>query len=97
MKMEVRGKHNERRVMIGKAGLYSGSKAGYDPKAVQEIDYEKVSTGVYKVTPKKNLAVGEYCILYSGNSAFVGLGFAARGFSKGFCFGIETGMNTSKK
>jgi hypothetical protein len=91
MNMEVREKHNERRVIIGKSGLYSGAKSGYDPKAVREMDYEKVSTGVYRVTPKETLPDGEYCILYTGSSAFVGLGFAASGLRKGFCFGVQSG------
>jgi hypothetical protein len=90
MKMEVREKHNERRVVIGKAGLYSGAKSGYDAKSVHEIDYEKASTGVYRVTPKEDLTDGEYCILYTGTSTFVGFGFAAGGLRKGFCFGVQT-------
>jgi hypothetical protein len=93
--MEVRKDHNERRVVIGKMGL--SSTAGFDSKEVQYVQYEKVGTGIYKVTPKSPLADGEYCFLYSGNTTVVGFGYAAGGPGKGFCFGVQTGLPAKKK
>ena len=92
MNMEIH--KNERRVTIGKVGLSSNS--GFDPKQVRETDVEKVATGVWKVTPKTELADGEYCFLYAGNSAIVGWGLATGGPGKGFCFGLTTGLNAKK-
>jgi hypothetical protein len=88
LNMEVRKDHNERRVVIGKVGMSSSS--GFDPKQVREIDGEKVSTGIWKVTPKTDLADGEYCFLSANNTAIVGWGLATGGPGKGFCFGVAT-------
>jgi hypothetical protein len=84
---------NERRVVIGKVGLSSSS--GFDPKQVRETAAEKVTTGVWKVTPKTELADGEYCFLYAGTSTVVGWGIAS-GPGKGFCFGMTTGLKAKK-
>ncbi len=98
MKMEVKEKKDERSVVIGKVGLYGGgSHAGYDSKAIYGTDYEKINTGVYKVTPGEDLADGEYCILSAGTGATVGFGYAAGGPRRGFCFGISGGGGSSKK
>ena len=85
---------NERRVVIGKVGLSSSS--GFDAKQVRETDAEKVAAGVWKVTPRGELADGEYCFLYAGNTAVVGWGLAAGGPGKGFCFGMTTGLKAKK-
>jgi hypothetical protein len=96
MKMEVKEKKDERSVVIGKVGLYGGgSKSGYDSKSIFETNYEKVSPGIFKVTPAGDLGGGEYCFVYAGTSATVGFGYAAGGPQKGFCFGIPGG--SSKK
>jgi len=92
--MEVRKDHNERRVVVGKSGMSYSS--GFDPKQVREINAEKVSTGIWKVTPKTELADGEYCFLYAGNTAVVGWGPVLGGPGKGFCFGVTTGLNAKK-
>jgi hypothetical protein len=94
LKMEVRQDHNERRVVIGKVGMSSTS--GFDSKEVVETEYSKADTGVFKVGPKAPLANGEYCFLYSGNSAVVGFGYAAGGPGKGFCFAVQTGKTDKK-
>jgi hypothetical protein len=94
LKMEVRQEHNERRVVIGKVGMSSSS--GFDSKQVEETDYQRIDNGVYKVTPKSELADGEYCILYSGGSTVVGFGYTAGGPGKGFCFGVQTGLKEKK-
>jgi hypothetical protein len=96
-KMEVKEDKNERRVVIGKVGLYGGSKAGYSSKDVFEADHERLSPGVYKMVPKDDLPDGEYCILYTGSSTFVGYGVAAGGPSKGFCFGVNGGSAPTKQ
>ena len=88
LKMEVKADKKERRIVIGKANVFGGARSGFEEKALVEIEYEKVSNGVYKISSKHDLDNGEYCFVYTGASTFVGIGFAAGGPSKGFCFGI---------
>ncbi len=59
--MEIKDKGKTRRLVVGKAGWYSGSKAGVDKKAVRGFNSEKVSPGVFKITVEQDLAPGEYC------------------------------------
>lgn len=50
-----------RLIRTGKINAYSGTRVGFDPKSVVAFDFEKISKGVYKVTPQADLAIGEYC------------------------------------
>ena len=76
-KLELKNK--ERRLVVGKQGLYSGSKVGADKKKLAGFTVEKVGDATYKVTPEKNLADGEYCFFrpIAGQGTF-------------FDFGIQT-------
>lgn len=88
--MEVNEKKNERRVTIGKHGLYAGSKSGIDTKKVYPFEWEKKAAGVFKVTPKDTLPEHEYAIMYTGATPYGGFGFAVGGAgAKAFCFGVH--------
>jgi hypothetical protein len=66
---EVSEKDNQRRLVMGQAGLYSGSESGAEGKSVRSFSYEKLGPGMYKVVPKEDLASGDYGFFYAGNSA----------------------------
>jgi hypothetical protein len=90
LKMEVKKDKDERRVVVGHIGLY-GSNGHHESKALEEIDSQKIDSGIYKVTPRTELSDGEYCIVFTGNDAIGGYWMAA-GPGKAFCFGIKTGL-----
>jgi hypothetical protein len=66
--LEQKKEKQERRLVIGKAGL-GGSSFGVDSKSVRAFTSEKVANGIYKVIPSADLAPGEYAfVLPSGGS-----------------------------
>ena len=95
--MTVREKKDERSIVIGKAGVYGGVRSGYDKKAIRPTTYDRISPGVYKVTPASPLSDGEYCFVYSGERALVGFGVTGGGPGKAFCFGISGSGVPGKK
>jgi hypothetical protein len=86
VEMEIRKDKKVRRLEIGKVNI-GGSKQGLSEKTVRAIQSEKVADGIYKATPQDGLKDGEYAFVYkSGTSG-----------GKVFDFGIETGMDASRK
>lgn len=77
LKMDV--KKNTREVVIGEASMW-GAQSGTMDKYAKAFDYEKVSPGVFKVTPRADLEPGEYCFAYGAQ--------IAAGASKVFDFGV---------
>lgn len=63
-----------RELTVGEYGGLTGHNYGVSTKASREFDYERLEPGVYRVTPKKDLAPGEYCFLYGGSVATSGTG-----------------------
>jgi hypothetical protein len=61
-------KKNFRTLVVGQFNAYAGSQTGPEDRAVKSFDFEKLSPGIYKVSPKQNLANGEYGFFYGGNS-----------------------------
>ncbi len=90
VKMEIKESKNERRFVIGKSGAFGSSSSGASKKAIQALGHEKISPGVYKITPNEDLPDGEYCFIYTGTTPLVGLNFAAGGGGKVFCFGVQS-------
>ena len=78
-------KKSTRELEVGEDGQYTGRKYGVSEKAVRPFDYERLAPGVYRVTPKADLADGEYCFLYAGSVAASGAG----GGPKLFDFGVK--------
>ena len=64
--MDVKSKSRE--ATLGEMSAYSMSTGARD-KEVREFSFEKLRPGVYKVTPKEDLARGEYCFHYAGSTA----------------------------
>jgi hypothetical protein len=77
LKMEA--KQTSREVIIMQANAF-GAQSGTMDKYAQAFDYEKLAPGIYRVTPRADLAPGEYCFAYATQ--------IAAGFSKVFDFGI---------
>jgi len=82
VKTEVKKDHDveSRMIITGKINAYSGSSIGFDEKAIVAFDFDKVAKGTYKVTPKADLADGEYCFCQGS--------FAAGAASKVYDFGV---------
>lgn len=83
-RFEVSENNNERRLVMGSLNAYSGGVSGAESKSVQSIDFQKLSPGIYKVSPKESLGDGEYGFFYSGNT----------GGGKVFDFGIKGSPET---
>ena len=90
--MEVRKKDDERRMVVGQMNAYSGSKTGPDQKDVRQIAFERLGSGIYKVTPQKDLADGEYASYYAGNAPVIGYYFVMGAGGKLYDFGIKAGQ-----
>lgn len=79
-------KTNTRETVLAEfSGLTGSTTTGALDKDVRDFGFEKIRAGVFKVTPKVDLADGEYCFYYAGTPA--GLGFAG---GKLFDFGVNT-------
>lgn len=72
-----------RSLVVGKANLYTGSQSGAKEQSIRPFDAEKLSPGIYKVSPEAELANGEYCFFYGGDIGAVG------GSHKVFDFGVN--------
>src|SRR6202158_2120898 len=81
-RMDAKGK--ERQLVVGHASSFGGITNGVRPEDSVQVDIQKVAPGVYKVSPVKPLAPGEYCFLPSGAAgAFVTYG------GRLFDFGVD--------
>jgi hypothetical protein len=78
---------NQRSLVMSSLNAYSGMQHGADGKAVRSFDYQKLSPGIYKLSPKQDLADGEYGFFYAGTSRDASGG-------KVFDFGIKGSSDT---
>ena len=62
---KVSNRRKERTFEIGKINLWA-IRTGTPPKQLRDVRHEKVSAGVYKVTPQEALKKGEYGFYYAG-------------------------------
>ena len=67
MMISMNIKENSREATLGEIGAFSASTGASD-KDIREFAFEKIRPGFYKVTPKVDLATGEYCFYYAGNA-----------------------------
>jgi hypothetical protein len=72
MLVKMDQKKNSRETVIGEYGVFSGVSTGTPDKFVHEYSFEKVKTGIYKVTPKTKLENGEYCFYYASMTGGTG-------------------------
>jgi len=70
-----------REVTVGSYSNFSSSKGVADKQKIR-FKMEKISTGIYKVTPEEDLQSGEYCFMYAGEDSYAGQ-------TKLFDFGIK--------
>jgi len=85
--MEFKEKANLRSLVIGQANAYTGTQWGPKDQSIRAFDFEKLAPGIYRVTPKQDLADGEYCLFYGGNSIFGTYTTTSGG--KVFDFGVQ--------
>lgn len=84
---EVKEKDNQRTLVMGSLNAYSGGESGAEGKSVRSFDFQKLAPGIYKVSPKENLASGEYGFYYG----------AQTGGGKVFDFGVKGSPETEPK
>jgi hypothetical protein len=72
------GDHYTRTLQISRSSAWEGSSTL--DKATRELEWEKVADGIYKVTPKKDLANGEYAFASTMSG----------GYGQVFPFGISS-------
>ncbi len=90
--MEFKGKDNLRTLVVGQINAYTGTQWGPKDQSIRAFDFEKLAPGIYRVTPKQDLANGEYCLFYGGNSIFGT--YATTGGGKVFDFGVQGSPET---
>lgn len=93
---EVKEKDNQRSLVMGQMNAYSGGQSGADSKSVRSIGFEKLAPGIYKVSPKEDLANGEYGFFYAANSTMGAYGAGASG-GKVFDFAVQGDPETEPK
>jgi hypothetical protein len=72
VKLDV--KENAREVTVGKMNAFGG-KFGISDEYVVQFSFEKLRDGVYKVTPKSSLPIGEYGFYLIGTGQSTGATF----------------------
>jgi hypothetical protein len=83
-------KKNSREIIVGQFNAWGSAQAGVMDEGVVPFDFEKMSPGVYRVTPREELVDGEYCFFYGGTTPQATYGFGApAGGGKVFDFGIS--------
>lgn len=75
---------NERELIVGEFGVWV-SNTGPRSKDTVPLTIERLSQGLYRVTPAEVLTEGEYCFFYAAGIP----GFLQQGVGKLFDFGID--------
>lgn len=73
MLVAMNQKEASREAVLGEFGAWTGVSMGARDKDIREYSFEKIKSGIYKVTPKTDLLPGEYCFYYAGNVAGLGI------------------------
>jgi hypothetical protein len=81
-RMEVKSK--ERELVVGEWGAFGGS-AGTRSEDTIEFQVERLSGGVYRVTPTNALVPGEYTFFYATGASTLGAGATGKLFD----FGVD--------
>lgn len=82
LKVINKSKKQVRTVSIGSGGPYGGT-SGLPTKEKRAVEWSKVGLGIYRVTPKDSLALGEYAFIFSHSEMQGGVG------GKVFSFGVH--------
>jgi len=95
VKMESTKKNRE--LVVGQFNIY-GAESGILEEDRQPLDYEPIAPGIFKVTPKSDLAAGEYGFQYAGTTPLPTYGWGgALGSQQVFDFGIQVEIKIQKK
>jgi len=87
--VKLEAKKSGRELVVGQANMF-GTQSGTLDKYARPFDYEKIAPGVFKVTPRIDLADGEYGFFYGGSTPLATYGyFGANVSPKIFDFGIK--------
>lgn len=82
----VTSKSRDRELVVGEFGAFGGS-SGTRSKDTVDIKIDRLSGGIYRVTPAQPLEPGEYCFFYAGGVSTIGFGPGAA-TGRLFDFGI---------
>lgn len=86
---DVQDKKGHRELVVGQMNAF-GAQSGAMDKTVRQLDYDEVSPGIFRVTPRSSLSPGEYGFYYAGAASLPTYGMVgAAGGSKVFDFGIR--------
>lgn len=77
-------KDRERELIVGEFGAF-GASTGTRSKDTVDMKIEKISAGIYRVTPAAPLPAGEYCFFYASGASTFGGGAVGKLFD----FGID--------
>ena len=72
--VKFKTKGNSREVTVGRSNAF-GSRSGLNDDVIVDFSYEKVSDGVYKITPKESMKNGQYGFYLLGTGESVGATF----------------------
>ena len=81
-RFDLKPKTQERLLIVGSVAPFAGYNSGIKRESLRAVDEDKVATSIYKITPKEDLADGEYGFCYT---AAGGMGAVGRMF----CFGVH--------
>jgi hypothetical protein len=82
-KFDLKPKTQERLLIVGSVAPFAGYNSGIKKESLRAIDQEKVAANIYKITPKDDLADGEYGFCYTSAGGMGAVG-------KMYCFGVHT-------
>jgi hypothetical protein len=81
-KFDLKPKTQERLLIVGSVAPFAGYNSGIKRESLRAVDEEKVAANIYKITPKEDLAEGEYGFCYTSAGGMGAVG-------KMFCFGVH--------
>jgi hypothetical protein len=96
-KFDVNEKDKQRSMVVGEFNVYRDNRSGADSKSIRDFSSEEVTPGVYKVSPKEDLANGEYCFYNGGNASGVVLLGGGVSAGKVYDFGVKGSPETEPK
>lgn len=70
--VKMERKNNSRETVLAEISAF-GSSTGTRDKDIHDFSFEKIKPGVFKVVPRANLDVGEYCFYYAGAVGALGI------------------------
>ena len=87
-------KNSLRKLVVGQFNAYTGGQTGPEDKSVRSFNFEKVTPGIFKVTPKEELGTGEYGFFYAGSATLGPFVAASGGGGRIFDFSVKGSPDT---